>query len=102
MLGGVGGRRGYENKRQKDMIRGCSSNVCVCGQVEGVAERELQSLHDTVYDQALVWVNSLKAEQKERIEGHFGPMPRKDSVLQVHTHNFQSHIFSSDGFRNQS
>ncbi|XP_078117254.1 LON peptidase N-terminal domain and RING finger protein 3-like [Sander vitreus] len=50
--------------------------------VEGVAERELQSLHDTVYDQALVWVNSLKTEQKERIEGHFGPMPQKDSELQ--------------------
>ncbi|KAG7223599.1 hypothetical protein INR49_028492 [Caranx melampygus] len=50
--------------------------------VEGVAERELQSLHDAVYDQALVWVNSLKAEQKERIEGHFGPMPEKDSELQ--------------------
>eukprot|EP00064_Thunnus_orientalis_P012450 superscaffoldBa00001910_g12485 len=48
--------------------------------VEGVAERELQSLHDAVYDQALVWVNSLKAEQKERIEGHFGPMPEKDSA----------------------
>ncbi|KAM7417140.1 hypothetical protein PAMA_016987 [Pampus argenteus] len=51
--------------------------------VEGVAERELQSLHDAVYDQALVWVNSLKREQKERIEGHFGPMPEKDSVLQA-------------------
>ncbi|XP_041800577.1 LON peptidase N-terminal domain and RING finger protein 3-like [Chelmon rostratus] len=51
--------------------------------VEGVAERELQCLHDTVYDQALVWINSLKAEQKERIEGHFGPMPGKDSVLQT-------------------
>ncbi|XP_041653429.1 LON peptidase N-terminal domain and RING finger protein 3-like [Cheilinus undulatus] len=51
--------------------------------VEGVAELELQSLHDTVYDQALVWVNSLKTEQKERIEGHFGPMPGKDSVLQA-------------------
>ncbi|XP_053284666.1 LON peptidase N-terminal domain and RING finger protein 3 [Pleuronectes platessa] len=51
--------------------------------VEGVAERELQSLHDAVYDQALVWVNSLKAEQKERIEGHFGPMPEKDPELQV-------------------
>lgn len=51
--------------------------------VEGVAEHELQSLHDTVYDQALVWVNSLKAEQKERIEGHFGPMPEKDSELQA-------------------
>lgn len=51
--------------------------------VEGVAQRELKSLHDTVYDQALVWVNSLKAEQKERIEGHFGPMPGKDSVLQT-------------------
>ncbi|XP_071783268.1 LON peptidase N-terminal domain and RING finger protein 3-like [Centroberyx gerrardi] len=51
--------------------------------VEGVAERELQSLHDTVYDQALVWVNSLKAEQKERILGHFGPMPEKDSEPQA-------------------
>uniref|UniRef100_UPI0037E9629F LON peptidase N-terminal domain and RING finger protein 3-like isoform X2 n=1 Tax=Semicossyphus pulcher TaxID=241346 RepID=UPI0037E9629F len=51
--------------------------------VEGVAELELQSLHDAVYDQALVWVNSLKTEQKERIEGHFGPMPGKDSVLQT-------------------
>uniref|UniRef100_A0A672ZYT4 LON peptidase N-terminal domain and ring finger 3 n=1 Tax=Sphaeramia orbicularis TaxID=375764 RepID=A0A672ZYT4_9TELE len=51
--------------------------------VEGVAERELQSLHDAVYDQALVWVNSLKAEQKERIEGHFGPMPDKDPELQA-------------------
>ncbi|XP_042349287.1 LON peptidase N-terminal domain and RING finger protein 3-like [Plectropomus leopardus] len=50
--------------------------------VEGLEERELQSLHDTVYDQALVWVNSLKIEQKERIEGHFGPMPQKDSELQ--------------------
>ncbi|XP_065814885.1 LON peptidase N-terminal domain and RING finger protein 3 [Labrus bergylta] len=51
--------------------------------VEGVAEIELQSLHDTVYDQALVWVNSLKTEQKERIEGHFGPIPGKDLVLQA-------------------
>ncbi|KAM6952240.1 LON peptidase N-terminal domain and RING finger protein 3-like [Lycodopsis pacificus] len=50
--------------------------------VEGLAERELHTLHDAVYDQALVWVNSLKAEQKERIEGHFGPMPQKDSELQ--------------------
>jgi len=53
--------------------------------VEGLAERELHALHDAVYDQALVWVNSLKAEQKERIEGHFGPMPQKDPELQVHT-----------------
>uniref|UniRef100_A0A1A8P669 LON peptidase N-terminal domain and ring finger 3 n=1 Tax=Nothobranchius rachovii TaxID=451742 RepID=A0A1A8P669_9TELE len=51
--------------------------------VEGEAERELQCLHDGVYEQALIWVNSLKAEQKERIEGHFGPMPRKDSDLQA-------------------
>ncbi|XP_061581859.1 LON peptidase N-terminal domain and RING finger protein 3-like [Cololabis saira] len=51
--------------------------------VEGEAERELQSLHDAVYNQALVWVNSLKAEQKERIEGHFGPMPEKDPELQA-------------------
>lgn len=52
-------------------------------QVEGVEKRELQSLNDVVYELALVWVNSLKVEQKERIEGHFGPMPEKDSELQV-------------------
>ncbi|KAL7886371.1 hypothetical protein AOLI_G00066660 [Acnodon oligacanthus] len=51
--------------------------------VSGDAEAELQTLHDLVYDQALVWVNSLKAEQKERIEGHFGPMPEKDSDPQA-------------------
>uniref|UniRef100_A0A1A8I935 LON peptidase N-terminal domain and ring finger 3 n=1 Tax=Nothobranchius kuhntae TaxID=321403 RepID=A0A1A8I935_NOTKU len=51
--------------------------------VEGEAERELQCLHDGVYEQALIWVNSLKAEQKERIEGHFGPMPQKDLDLQA-------------------
>ncbi|XP_034037429.1 LON peptidase N-terminal domain and RING finger protein 3-like [Thalassophryne amazonica] len=51
--------------------------------VEGSEEQELQSLHDAVYDQALVWVNSLNAEQKERIEGHFGPMPEKDCEPQA-------------------
>ena len=78
----------------------------MCVQVEGVAEQELQSLHDTVYDQALVWVNSLKREQKERIEGHFGPMPGKDSVLQVqtqiitlhHTHRIQCMVLSKSFF----
>ncbi|XP_030622444.1 LON peptidase N-terminal domain and RING finger protein 3-like [Chanos chanos] len=51
--------------------------------VEGVAAKELQTLHDAVYDQALIWVNSLKAEQKERIVCHFGPMPEKDSEPQA-------------------
>ncbi|XP_014068208.1 LON peptidase N-terminal domain and RING finger protein 3 [Salmo salar] len=51
--------------------------------VEGVTEKELQSLHDAVYDQALIWVNSLKAEQMERIVGHFGPMPEKNSEPQA-------------------
>lgn len=60
--------------------------MCMCVQVEGEAECELQSLHDAVYEQALVWVNSLKVEQRQRIEGHFGPMPEKDFELQVHRH----------------
>lgn len=64
----------------------------MCVQVEGVAEQELQSLHDTVYDQALVWVNSLKTEQKERIEGHFGPMPGKDAEIQVCTQTHFIHV----------
>lgn len=50
--------------------------------LEGDKEMELQKLHDSVYDLALVWVNSLKKEQKERIEGHFGPMPEKDPEIQ--------------------
>lgn len=61
--------------------------------MEGGAEHELQSLHDAVYDQALVWVNSLKVEQKERIEGHFGPMPEKDSELQVQQHFINLFVF---------
>ncbi|XP_066505446.1 LON peptidase N-terminal domain and RING finger protein 3-like [Hoplias malabaricus] len=51
--------------------------------VNGDAEAELQTLHDMVYNQAIVWVNSLKPEQKERIEGHFGSMPAKDSDTQA-------------------
>ncbi|KAG7484276.1 hypothetical protein MATL_G00047660 [Megalops atlanticus] len=51
--------------------------------VEGTEEAELRALHDAVYDQAVTWVNSLKAEQKERIVGHFGPMPEKDAEPQI-------------------
>ncbi|XP_072318044.1 LON peptidase N-terminal domain and RING finger protein 3-like [Eucyclogobius newberryi] len=51
--------------------------------VEGAAELELQKLHDLVYDLGVVWVNSLKLEQKERIEGHFGPMPPKELEIQT-------------------
>ena len=63
----------------------CCANKCIsCSvKVEVVAEKELQSLHDAVYDQALIWVNSLKEEQKERIVEHFGRMPEKDSEPQV-------------------
>ncbi|KAK7921843.1 hypothetical protein WMY93_008745 [Mugilogobius chulae] len=50
--------------------------------VEGAAQLELQKLHDCVYELGLVWVNSLKPEQKQRIEGHFGPMPPKDPEIQ--------------------
>ncbi|KAI1903074.1 hypothetical protein AGOR_G00023460 [Albula goreensis] len=49
----------------------------------GVEEAELRRLHDGVYDQALTWVNSLKPQQKERIVGHFGPMPEKDLEPQI-------------------
>uniref|UniRef100_A0A8C6SFU8 LON peptidase N-terminal domain and ring finger 3 n=1 Tax=Neogobius melanostomus TaxID=47308 RepID=A0A8C6SFU8_9GOBI len=50
--------------------------------VEGAAELELQKLHDSVYELGLVWVNSLRPEQKQRIEGHFGPMPPKEMQIQ--------------------
>ncbi|KAJ8396495.1 hypothetical protein AAFF_G00018010 [Aldrovandia affinis] len=51
--------------------------------VDGAEEAELRMLHNTVYDQALSWVNSLKAQQKERIVGHFGHMPEKDLEPQI-------------------
>uniref|UniRef100_A0A8C4EGA3 LON peptidase N-terminal domain and RING finger protein 3 n=1 Tax=Dicentrarchus labrax TaxID=13489 RepID=A0A8C4EGA3_DICLA len=79
------GRRRFKviKHREKDGYNTADIEYLEDVTVEGVAERELQSLHDTVYDQALVWVNSLKSEQKDRIEGHFGPMPGKDPVLQT-------------------
>lgn len=79
------GRRRFKvmQHRERDGYNTADIEYLEDVKVEGVAERELQSLHDTVYDQALVWVNSLKAEQKERIEGHFGPMPEKDCELQA-------------------
>lgn len=51
--------------------------------VEGEAHAELLSLHDAVYNQSFTWFNSLKPEQKERITGHFGPMPDKEPEPQV-------------------
>ncbi|TKS72715.1 RING finger protein 3 [Collichthys lucidus] len=79
------GRRRFKviQHRERDGYNTADIEYLEDVKVEGVAQRELQSLHDTVYDQALVWLNSLKTEQKERIEGHFGPMPGKDSVLQA-------------------
>uniref|UniRef100_A0A8D0HB17 Lon N-terminal domain-containing protein n=1 Tax=Sphenodon punctatus TaxID=8508 RepID=A0A8D0HB17_SPHPU len=39
---------------------------------------ELLVLHDSVYDHAYMWFNSLKQLLKTRILSHFGPMPVKD------------------------
>ncbi|KAM9849935.1 LOW QUALITY PROTEIN: LON peptidase N-terminal domain and RING finger protein 3-like [Aulostomus maculatus] len=77
------GRRRFKvlQHRERDGYNTADIEYLEDVKVEGVAMGELQSLHDVVYDQALVWVNSLKAEQKARIEGHFGPMPEKDSEL---------------------
>ncbi|XP_077340811.1 LON peptidase N-terminal domain and RING finger protein 3 isoform X1 [Lithobates pipiens] len=44
---------------------------------------ELRALHNTVYDQAYNWFSTLKLALKTRILSHFGPMPAKDSDLQV-------------------
>ncbi|MBN3278150.1 LONF3 protein, partial [Polyodon spathula] len=51
--------------------------------VEGEGYAALLSLHDAVYNQSFTWFNSLKPEQKERITGHFGPMPDKEPEPQV-------------------
>ncbi|XP_038604323.1 LON peptidase N-terminal domain and RING finger protein 3 isoform X2 [Tachyglossus aculeatus] len=46
--------------------------------VQGEDYAELLGLHDSVYDQAFMWFNSLKQALKSRILSHFGPMPAKD------------------------
>ncbi|XP_035747880.1 LON peptidase N-terminal domain and RING finger protein 3 isoform X2 [Egretta garzetta] len=47
-------------------------------QVQGQEYAALLVLHDSVYDQAYMWFNSLKQALKSRILSHFGPMPAKD------------------------
>ncbi|XP_048884449.1 LON peptidase N-terminal domain and RING finger protein 3-like [Brienomyrus brachyistius] len=78
------GRRRFKviQHRERDGYNTADIEYLEDRKVEGEAEAELRKLHDAVYDQALVWVNSLKPEQKDRIVGHFGPMPEKDSDLQ--------------------
>ncbi|XP_068871379.1 LON peptidase N-terminal domain and RING finger protein 3 isoform X2 [Aphelocoma coerulescens] len=46
--------------------------------VQGQEYVALLVLHDSVYDQAYMWFNSLKQALKSRILSHFGPMPAKD------------------------
>ncbi|RMC21806.1 hypothetical protein DUI87_02675 [Hirundo rustica rustica] len=46
--------------------------------LQGQEYAALLVLHDSVYDQAYVWFNSLKQALKSRILSHFGPMPAKD------------------------
>uniref|UniRef100_A0A8C5JLY8 LON peptidase N-terminal domain and ring finger 3 n=1 Tax=Junco hyemalis TaxID=40217 RepID=A0A8C5JLY8_JUNHY len=53
--------------------------------VQGQEYAALLVLHDSVYDQAYTWFNSLKQALKSRILSHFGPMPAKDPDPQVST-----------------
>ncbi|XP_040428182.1 LON peptidase N-terminal domain and RING finger protein 3 isoform X2 [Cygnus olor] len=46
--------------------------------VQGQDYAALLVLHDSVYDLAYTWFNSLKQALKSRILSHFGPMPAKD------------------------
>uniref|UniRef100_A0A8C5ATI3 LON peptidase N-terminal domain and RING finger protein 3-like n=1 Tax=Gadus morhua TaxID=8049 RepID=A0A8C5ATI3_GADMO len=80
----IGRRRFKVNQhRQQDGYNTADIEYLEDVKVEGTAEKDLQTLHDAVYDHALVWVNSLKPDQKERIVAHFGPMPEKDSDPQA-------------------
>ncbi|CAL8301558.1 unnamed protein product [Arctogadus glacialis] len=80
----IGRRRFKVNQhRQQDGYNTADIEYLEDVKVEGAAEKDLQTLHDAVYDHALVWVNSLKPDQKERIVAHFGPMPEKDSDPQA-------------------
>lgn len=51
--------------------------------VQGEHYAELLTLHDSVYTQAYNWFTTLKPALKSRILSHFGPMPAKETDLQV-------------------
>ncbi|KAM9181283.1 LON peptidase N-terminal domain and RING finger protein 3 isoform 1-T1 [Dugong dugon] len=51
--------------------------------VQGEDYAELLTLHNCVYEQASLWFHSLKSSMKNRILHHFGPMPEKDTDLQI-------------------
>ncbi|CAH2282606.1 LON peptidase N-terminal domain and RING finger 2 [Pelobates cultripes] len=53
--------------------------------VEGQEYEELLALHNSVYDQALVWFTYLKDNLKAQILSHFGQMPSKESELQANS-----------------
>ncbi|MBN3285290.1 LONF3 protein, partial [Polyodon spathula] len=70
-------------QRQRDGYNTADIEYLEDKKVEGEGYAELLSLHDAVYNQSFTWFNSLKPEQKERITGHFGPMPDKEPEPQV-------------------
>ncbi|CAJ1052262.1 LON peptidase N-terminal domain and ring finger 1%2C like [Xyrichtys novacula] len=49
--------------------------------------QHLQELHDEVYEQACVWFQNLKIRFHNQILQHFGPMPARESDIQVKIHN---------------
>ncbi|XP_044283091.1 LON peptidase N-terminal domain and RING finger protein 3 [Varanus komodoensis] len=51
--------------------------------VQGEEYTKLTMLHDSVYNQACLWFDSLQPALKSRILSHFGPMPAKDSDPQA-------------------
>ncbi|KAJ8332319.1 hypothetical protein SKAU_G00426740 [Synaphobranchus kaupii] len=79
------GRRRFKviHHRKRDGYNTADIEYLEDKKVGGAEEAELRTLHNGVYDQASTWVNSLKAQQKERIAGHFGPMPEKDLDPQI-------------------
>lgn len=46
----------------------------------------LQSLHDSVYEQAQDWYTRLNTRLREQISRQYGTMPDKDDNIQVHRH----------------
>uniref|UniRef100_A0A8C5PJR7 LON peptidase N-terminal domain and ring finger 3 n=1 Tax=Leptobrachium leishanense TaxID=445787 RepID=A0A8C5PJR7_9ANUR len=79
------GRRRFKviQHRQRDGYNTADIEYIEDEKVHGEDYVQLLSLHDAVYDQAYNWFNSLKPQLRSRILGHFGPMPAKDSELQI-------------------
>uniref|UniRef100_A0A8C7JGH3 LON peptidase N-terminal domain and ring finger 4 n=1 Tax=Oncorhynchus kisutch TaxID=8019 RepID=A0A8C7JGH3_ONCKI len=83
----VGGSRFRVLKRgQRDGYHTADIEYMEDHKAEGSELELLQSLHDSVYEQAQDWYTLLNTQLREQISRQYGTMPDKDNNIQVQTH----------------